>query len=50
VTVFSCLEVEVLFFWLWAKHCVSAGMKTHCWYAMDRGSQVLSPAGMIGKR
>ena len=27
---FPCLEVEILFSWLWAKRCVFAGMRAHC--------------------
>jgi len=34
--VLSCLEVEVLFSWLWAKRCDFAGIKKLGWYSVGR--------------
>jgi len=34
--VFSCLEVGVLFFWLWVKRCDLAGIKKLGWYSVGR--------------
>jgi len=36
VMVLSCFEVEVLFYWLWAKCCDFAGMKKLGWYSAGR--------------
>jgi len=36
VMVFSCLEVGVLFSWLWVKRCDVAGIKKLGWYSVGR--------------